>query len=276
MKKLMKISIISVIIASLVIASFPAAALTEKGGPDSSQSSTGIGIDEAKNRIAGFNGNSKNLNFLDFRYQGSIKFPLGEVYDFSERNNRYYVNKENGDIEFAYFPDARSGSNRVQIDKQLAKSNAEVFAKEKYKTFSTRNMELTESALYDHGAGGQEYVFVWSEKINGVSTLNKIYITVDPDNGKIISYLAKERETKIGLEPKVSQSDAVRVALEPFGDLKNIRTDAYLSVICPEPDVQELAWIVNVDAAPVDGLVQGGQVVVDAQNGKIILLNPFN
>ncbi|MDD5143104.1 hypothetical protein [Methanoregula sp.] len=276
MKQFTKISIISVIIASLVIASFPAAALTKEGGQDLSPSSTGIGIDEAKNRIVDFDGNSKNLNSLDFKYHGSIKFPYGEVYDFSEGKNRYYVNKENGDIEFAYFSDARSSSHRVHIDKQQAKNNAEIFAKEKYKTFITRNMELTESTLIDHGAGGQEYAFVWSEKINGVSTLNKIYITVDSDNGKIISYLAKERETKINLEPNVRQSDAVRAALEQFGNLKDSRTDAYLSLACPEPDVQQLVWIVKVNAAPVDGLVQGGQVVVDAQNGKIILFNPFN
>ena len=268
--------ILSIIIASLVIASFPAAALTEEGIQDLSQSLSGIGIDEAKNRIASFNANLKDQNSKDLMYKGSIKFPLGEVYDFTGGNARYYVNKETGDIEFAYFPDARSGSNRVQIDKQQARTEALVFANEKYKTFSTRNMELTESVLYDHGAGGQEYVFAWAEKIDGVFTLNKVYVTVDPDNGKIISYMAKERETMISLEPIVNQSDVVRVALEQFGVLKDARTDAYLSVIYPEPDVQKLAWIIHVDAAPADGLAQGGQVVVDAQNGKVVLFNPFN
>lgn len=273
---MIRMLILSVIIASLVIASLPAAALSGEGIQDSSQPSAGSGIDEAKNRITSFNGNMKDQNSGDLKYQGSIKFSLGEVYDFTEGNARYYVNKETGDIEFAYFPDARSGSDRAQVDIQQAGTEALAFAKDKYRTFGSRNMELTESALLDHGAGGLEYIFAWSEKINGVFTLNKVFITVDPGNGRIISYMAKERETKINLEPGVSQSEAVIIALEQFGDLKDTRTDAYLSVIYTEPNVQTLGWIIEVSAAPVDGLVQGGQVVVDAMNGNVVLFNPFN
>jgi hypothetical protein len=264
------------IIVSLMIASVPVGALSVNNISDSQQQTKIIGIDDAKNRISNFNGNSAILQSTSVDYKGTVESPLGESYDLSIGNNRYFVNKENGDIELAYFSDALSNSGSVSIDLQSAEKIAETFAQQKYTNFGKKNMQLIESKLYDDGYGGREYNFGWAEKINGIATLNQVYISVNAYNGKIISYQAKDRVTTITLEPKLTQSDAIKIAINQFNDLKDLRTDAIVSVICLKPNAQRLAWVVNINAAPKDGFAQGGQVVIDAINGEVILFNPFN
>ncbi|MDD4137812.1 MAG: hypothetical protein PHT99_07990, partial [Methanoregula sp.] len=170
--------------------------------------------------------------------------------------------------EFKVLPSVISTEKAGVIAKDYAEAN--------YKNFTSKNMQMISNRLYDRGAGGQDYLFGWAEENAGAYTLNRVYVSVNAYTGDIISYLAKERTITASLKPEIKKTGAIDIAIGQFRGITSPRADATLSVICLDPGVQRLAWIVDVNGERKDDLAQGGQVLVDALNGEVILFNPFN
>ena len=237
-----------------------------------------IDIDNAKDSVVQYLGTDRAIKSTDIQYRGDIETPLGNLYSLSNGKDLFYINQKTGDVELAYFyqtsPELKVLSSIISTEE--AKAIAKAYAEKHYKNFNKKNMQLVSSQLYDHGAGGQNYIFGWAEENTVAFTLNRVYISVNAYDGNIISYLAKERTITTSLKPEIEEADALAIAIGQFEGLISPRADATLSVICLETDIQHLAWIVTVHGEKKDDLTQGGQVLVDAMNGEVLLFNPFN
>jgi len=263
-------------LASILFIAVPANAISGTARVDTAPGITGaIGIDAAQDRVAQFMGSSALVG-QKFTYSGTLDSPLGAVYELSQGNNRYYVNEKTGDVEFAYFPGSRSESGMNALSQNDAYAIALKYVETKYAKFTNTTMIQLESQTYDHGAAGKTYSFSWSEQISGVLTLNRVYVSVDAGSGKILSYQAKSRETTVSLDPKVTESSAKEITLHAFGNPVEPSSDAVLMVVCLDKDSQKLAWVVTVHSVGEDNLPQGGQAVIDAQTGEVLLSSPFN
>lgn len=276
MKQITCICLMTMTLASILFITVPANALTNGTPIDSAPGIKGdIGIDAAQDHVVQFMGSSALVG-QKFTYSGTLDSPLGAVYELSQGNNRYYVNEKTGDVEFAYFPGSRSEAGMSVISQNDAYTTALKYAETKYAKFTNTTMIQLESHTYDHGAAGKTYSFSWSEQISGVLTLNRVYVSVDAGSGKILSYQAKTHETMVSLDPKVTESTAKEIAQRAFDNPGESSVDAVLMVVCPDKDSQKLAWVVTVYSVGEHDLPQGGQAVVDAQTGEVLLSNPFN
>jgi hypothetical protein len=234
-----------------------------------------IGIIAAKEKIAQFMGPG-NLNNQDLLYSGILDSPLGSAYELSQGNNRYYVNEKTGEVEFAYFPGSWSQFGTNVLSEKEAYEIALKFAETKYAKFTNTTMVPVESQMYNYGTAEKMYSFSWSEKLSGVLTLNRVYVSVDARNGKILSYQAKTNDTTVTFDPKITESAAKEIALGAFANPRESQTEAALMVVCLDKNDQKLAWVVMVHSVGENNIPQGGQAVIDALTGEILLANPFN
>jgi|GEM_PF-803630 len=278
MKLLTKWIFVFAVCLSLVVVAFPVSASSGNIANDPINAENKIGIDAAKEHVVQYLGTDRAAKSGDVQYRGDIESPLGTSYILAYQNDLFYINQKTGDVELAYFyqtqPEYKVVPSIINVEK--AKTLAKAYAEKNYQNFSRKNMQVVSSQLYDRGAGGQDYIFGWAEEQEGVYTLNRVYVSINAYNGNIISYLAKERTVTTSLKPEIAMSDAIAIAVRQFEEIASPRADATLSVICLEPGVQHLAWIINVSGERKDDIAQGGQVLVDALNGEVLLFNPFN
>ncbi|WOX56540.1 MULTISPECIES: PepSY domain-containing protein [unclassified Methanoculleus] len=232
---------------------------------------TPIGVDTAKEKAQGF------LTEPDatLEYQKIECLNLGEYYVFGTGGGQIYVNARTGAVERATFDSARKDSHEIRLDRIAAEAAARAYAEEKYDGFSGKNMRLTGSNLVSHGDAGSEYSSTWREEIKGVLTPNTVVVNLNPSTGEIVSYIGIQREIKCPLEPKLSRDEALKVAAGQFPGIKVIDATADLSVEYTRPDVQTLTWVITMRGEPVDHVLQGGLVVIDAQTGEVLMVSPY-
>jgi|WetSurMetagenome_2_1015567.scaffolds.fasta_scaffold00632_21 hypothetical protein len=278
MKLLTKWIFVFTICVSLIMISFPASALSGNAANDQINTENKIGINAAKDRVVQYLGTDRAVKSGDIQYRGDVKSPMGTSYSLSHGKDLFYINQETGEVELAYFyqtlPEYKVLPSIISAEK--AEAIAKAYAEKNYQNFSRKNMQMIMNRLYDRSAGGQDYIFGWAEEDSGAYTLNRVYISVNAYDGNIISYLAKERTITTSLTPEIEKTDAIAIAIGQFEGITSPRAEATLSVICLETDIQRLAWLVNVHGDRKDDIAQGGEVLVDALNGEVILFNPFN
>jgi hypothetical protein len=172
--KMKKIIIVSILCIALMISTVYALTATSP-----------IGVDAAKENVQKF----VNTPLVQIQYQESKYLDLGDYYVFSTGNGQACVNMYTGVVERASFTDALESPGNLKLDSVQAEAIADKYAKEKYPGFSDMNMQLTGSGLTNHGDAGSEYSFIWREKIKDVLTPNMVVVNVNPDSGKVISYI---------------------------------------------------------------------------------------
>ncbi|WP_292366510.1 PepSY domain-containing protein [Methanoculleus sp. UBA208] len=230
-----------------------------------------IGVDTAKERAQDF------LNAPDatVQYQKTERLNLGEYYVFGTGDGQIYVNARTGAVERATFDSARKDSRDVRLDRAAAEATARAYAEEKYSGFGKKNMRLTRSDLVSHGDAGSEYSYIWREEISGVLTPNTVVVNLNPSTGEIISYLGIQREIECSLEPKLSRDEALKIAAGQFPGIRVTNATADLSVEYTRPDAQTLTWVITIRGEPVDHVLQGGLVIIDAQTGEVLMVSPY-
>ncbi|MFA5414726.1 MAG: PepSY domain-containing protein [Methanoregula sp.] len=203
---------------------------------------------------------------------------VGDYHIYRTDDGEIYVNDQSRRIDRAGFYESVKPAKKVLISQDQAESIARSYAKKKYPGFSTRNMQLTESKLLDHGDGGKEYSFAWEEQVFGVSIGNFVRICVGSEKGEIITYLSRDRAAPAISAPKISQEQAVETAVKYFTGItalsrtEGLETTARSSVV---PSLQNrVVWIVDLHIDLPGGDHRGGQVIVDAETGTVLDFNP--
>jgi len=232
---------------------------------------TPIGVDTAKGKAQDF----LNASDATVQYQKTEHLNLGKYYVFDTGEGQVYVNTHTGTVERASFDSARKDSHEIRLDSAGAEAAARAYAEEKYGGFAEKDMRLIESDLISHGDAGSEYSYIWREEVKGVLTPNTVVVNLNPSTGEIISYIGIQREINCPLEPKLSRDEALKIAAGQFPGIKVIDATADLVVEYTRPDAQMLTWVVTMKGGPVDHVLQGGLVVVDAQAGDVLMVSPY-
>ncbi|QSZ66253.1 hypothetical protein RJ40_01435 [Methanofollis aquaemaris] len=226
---------------------------------------------DTKNKVLAFLG-KKDINI---EYKGVMSTCSGDMILFESEDEKLYVNSQTKSVEGVIFYKSLENSTEVQLNKEKAREIAEEYARSKYRAFSHKKMQLLRSDLLDHGDAGKEYLFVWSEIVDGILTPNYVSVSINPNTADVISYHGIERALEVGLKPEISREDAIKTAIAQFKEIEVSNVDVQLAVMYPEQDEQRLTWIVNVDGKDNGTFAQGGQVLVDAVTCEVVLVDPY-
>jgi hypothetical protein len=167
------------------------------------------------------------------------------------------------------------------LSREQAEAVALDYATRHYPDFSTRNMQLAESRLIDHGDAGAEYSFLWSEQQSGIDLGNYVGMSVDP-NGKIMAYHQLDKPVPAVRPAKISKATANATAVDhviSFTQIRNITAiESGSRLVVPDSNPATVAWRVDLEVrfmAP-NGIEdhRGGNVYVDAINGTVINYEP--
>ncbi|MBP2145375.1 hypothetical protein J2129_000829 [Methanofollis sp. W23] len=230
-----------------------------------------IDCKDAKNKVLAF----LEKEDIDIEYKGVLSACSGEMMLFESEDEKFYINSQTKSIEGAIFYKSLENSTEVQVNEENARKIAEEYARSKYRAFAHKKMHLLRSDLLDHGDAGKEYLFVWDEIVDGVLTPNYVSVSINPNTGGVISYHGTERALEVDLRPKIFRHDAIKTAIAQFKEIEVSNVDVQLAVMYPEQDEQRLTWVVDLDGKRKDNYAQGGQVLVDAMTGEVMLVDPY-
>ncbi|MBN2255573.1 MAG: PepSY domain-containing protein, partial [Deltaproteobacteria bacterium] len=165
-------------------------------------------------------------------------------------------------------------SKKVSLSKERALKIASFYATRFYRDFDTKKMQLVSADLIDHHFA-REYRFVWEQLIDGVETPNCVMISINPATGKILTYIGLSRDIEVSLIPSVTQESALDIAVSQFPSIVPADSEATLRIDYPEKDDQRLVWMVEIQGEPVENVMQGGLVAIDAQTGEVLVVGPY-
>lgn len=215
-------------------------------------------------------------NEISIKYEGMMSTALGDIILLENDDGCYYVNLQTKKVEGALFLKSLENSNEVRLNEKNAQTVAENYANSKYKSFMRNNMQLISSVLLDHGDAGKEYNFVWCKILNGVITPDFVSISINPNNGNIISYQGIKRALDVDLDPEISEQDAIETAIEQFDEIESVITETQSAVIYNNQNEQCLAWVVSLTGkGSGDLFTRGGIVTVDAVTGEVVRVDPY-
>jgi|GEM_PF-2457390 len=204
--------------------------------------------------------------------------PVGDYHIYRTDDGEFYVNDQSGRVERAGFYESVQPTKKIVISQDLAESIARSYAVEKYSEFSTRNMQMMESKLLDHGDMGKEYSFTWHEQVFGVSTGNYVHISIEPEKGEVLAYLSRDRAAPAIQAPKITKEQAIDKAEKYFMDIYSFSTSEGLETSATSAVVpflqNRVVWIVELHIDLPRGDHRGGQVYVDAETGDVLNFNP--
>ena len=251
MKKIILLIAFSIIIAATAVS---ASNLVSAVSPDA-----------AKESVKEFMNNSKiNLNLGD-----EISLPTGEFYIMGTNSEEFWGNKNSGVVERATFYSEMSKKSDSVISKEKALEIASSYAKMHYKNFETMNMKLDFQEFHDTGIDN-EFTFIWHDYQQDVETTSCVLVTVNANSGNIIEYAGMLRNVDVQLTPMVSNKKAIEIATNYFGVPQSDATPIQLRVINLDLTDQRLVWDVVIKGEPVDNIMHGGTIQIDAENGKIL------
>ncbi|OPY30832.1 MAG: Peptidase propeptide and YPEB domain protein [Methanocella sp. PtaU1.Bin125] len=259
MKKLLIILTFSLLIVGSSILVY-----SETTGKTNVKSS--ISVDDAKDNVRKF----IELPTAEINFRTSKAFPAESIFELNTSDSTFYVNTKTGEIEYARFDKSIQGSESVKLEMSYAKDIASKYAIKKYKGFSNMDMQLIFSDLIDHGDAGKEYVFYWNEIINNVYTPNSVLVTINPNNGEIITYIGSHGTVKIGITPQIEKEKAINIAEGQTRNILNQKIDARLQLININESTQKLIWVVDVKGNWEDNTQAFSEILVNAENGEVI------
>ena len=116
-----------------------------------------------------------------------------------------------------------------------------------------------------------------------VETPNVARITINP-SGKIVSFVVLTRTITISMKPKISEEEAIDIALSKFAKLTIPRESIpiKLSIEYMAPNKQMLTWIVEIkdnslklEDYPFLDFQIGGIVITDANTGEVLQVSEW-
>jgi hypothetical protein len=179
-----------------------------------------------------------------------------------------------GIVERAEFSESfPRDSLHVTISQEKALEIATGYAIAHYPNFTEKKMRLSDATLLDHNIS-KEYRFVWQQKIGDVTTPNFVMILINPNSGKINSYIGINREIEVSLTPDISQNEAINIAKNQYPSIDPTVLNATLAIDYPKKGMQKLLWIIRIQGKTIDNMTLGEMVVVDAQTGDVYQITP--
>jgi len=244
-----------------------------------------IGINDAENRLRTFLSSidsEKSYDEARIISSGDFRTFSGDYYEFEMGIGNFKVDKKTGEVESAWFYQDDSNAGRSEMSESRSLKLAEEFARRHYSSFDNLNMKLSDSEKLEGNNGRTRYLFRWydvRESLFGQDIYTSNYVFVAVESGKIAGYIGIERETEVSLKPDVGEKEAMEKAVYvldlPADSNTNYEYNNKLCV-CYFDEKQHLAWDINVDNG-VDswGYASGGQAVIDAHTGEVLLKNPY-
>jgi len=206
--------------------------------------------------------------------------PIGNYFTFYSDDDRFWVNQQTGDVEFAHFQSNCKNSAMINLTQDDAYTKAQAYAIEKYDGFSGRNWYLIEDKLVNSTAGS-EYSFVWREylgsdnygygSIKELTLPNMVHVSVNANNGKPIDYWGVNRVISDATTPQISMSEALEIAEDAVpADIAVSHPMISLSLAERPMNVETLVWIVTFDGTKENNDKIPVTFYVNANNGRII------
>jgi hypothetical protein len=195
--------------------------------------------------------------------------------------DNFYVDGNTGTVMGASFslPPLRTGP----YTNATAEPVARAFAEKHYPGFATRNM-VARSETLDHGDGGIEYTYTWTEMEDGVDVGNLVEVSVNPD-GQVLSYHAYDDPVPHFEPARISKETANATAVDfviSRGSIKNVTEIRSWSQLALNPlNRSEVTWVVDMMVVfrdpgyPGGSDYRGGLVTIDGVNGTVINYNPL-
>ncbi|MDD1690694.1 MAG: PepSY domain-containing protein [Methanoregula sp.] len=211
--------------------------------------------------------------------------PIGNYYTFYSNDDRFWVNQQSGDVEFAHFNSnyqncQSNDGNCIAINqtRDQAYTAAQAYAIEKYEGFNEKHWLLIEDTLINSTAGS-EYSFMWREYIGTdrwygttkeVTLPNIVHVSVSASDGKVIDYWGVNRLLSASTTPQISMSEAMETAEDSVpGDIDISNPKISLTLAERTQNVETLVWIVTFDGTRGDEKIPV-TIYVNANNGRII------
>jgi hypothetical protein len=269
MKKINLSNLIGILLGlSLILVGSVAADTSNSTDALISPETIGTGI--VKENIQKFTGSSDEV----ITYQGMKEYTRGKVYEVTTKTGRFLVNIKTGEIESAIIQNGLPASSLTATDAAGMMGQAEAFAQKNYRNFTGKKMVLTESRVLDHGDAGKEYLFVWNEIVGEAFTPSEVMVSLFPDWGNSIAYIGIDRPLLIDTTPEISREAAQETALRVFTMGSAAKAESKLVVIT-DGDNQKLVWVTETFERDKDNLGHGGIVIVDADTGDVLSVNPI-
>jgi Zn-dependent metalloprotease len=206
---------------------------------------------------------------------GTQSYAAGEYYIISTKDSEFRVNAETGVVEAALFYNSLKNGKTVQISQTNAESIGKQFAEKYYKNFTNKNMILQYSVLQDTGYANEYYIY-WREVISDVESPNNVFIAINANTGDIISYVGIERTVTVPLNPKISKTEAINIALQQFANHKFVEQPGVkLQIWYDNQSVQHLEWRVNFIDESSKEMIIGGDVIIDAITGEVLSVEQY-
>ncbi len=217
---------------------------------------------------------------LDLEPDDVEGLPIGNYYTFYSNADRFWVNQQSGDVEFAHFQSNYKNSAMINLTRNDAYAAAQAYAIAKYDGFNEKNWLLIEDKLIN-STSGSEYSFMWREYIGvndywdgiGVETSlpNIVHVSVNANNGKVVDYWGVNRLLSASTKPTILMSEALEIAEESVpDDITVSHPTISLSLAERTQNVETLVWIVSFEGTMENGNSHPVTVYVNANNGRII------
>ena len=229
-----------------------------------------ITVEEAMERVRQFEGASlPDLEPSNVAYAPDDSNP-NTLAMFKCEGAKYGVNLDNGMVEMALYHTSRS--SEVKVGEDEARSIATRFAQESRPGFSA--LVPVESALCDRGTYS-EYDFKWAEVVEGATTPNMVYVSVNAATGEVTMFVTKYLEIEPFAAPSITRDEAEAIAREAFEEKtgKGVLVSEPVLEVTLEPDWdQHLVWRVVVDEVRESTeLINSAIFLIEAHTGEILV-----
>jgi hypothetical protein len=206
---------------------------------------------------------------------------------------QYMFNPQSGRIEMAVYAGNLAGNDKVLITLEEAEAIATEFAQTHCENLSIYTLARSELKGFDGYPDStatvmKAYDFQWIQVIDGALTPNRVFVSVNPCTGKVVTYINRYQPIESAGSPALTEKDAKAVvasrilaiataASKPEGNLSPkvvFQEESKLCVVFKDGK-QILVWRVVAMAQGDLPCIIGGQYDVDAQNGSIVEENPY-
>ncbi|HOP66834.1 MAG TPA: PepSY domain-containing protein [Methanoregulaceae archaeon] len=217
-----------------------------------------------------------NISEKSIKFSGYEKTPHADYLIFyTNENEEYWVNTDSYEVERYSAYSNYYNSMETVISREEAYSNAENFLSSHY-NISNINQYTLNGNLKNYG-DVSIYEFIWREYIDDVEGFNCVNIEINPDNGKIASYIGLYRPYSVTFDNEISYEEAKSIVLSEFDDINDYQISGKLKIVYDDYKNQRLVWRIQLKSSKnIFGsfYYDDSQIIdIDAISGEIIRID---